>query len=141
MSALVEAFENGGLWMYVIVVWGAAFYGLLALQYRRRRRSDFTWVLWGLLASLALLGPLGSTVGVYQASLAMAARESLSATEAVRFLFTCLGIASTTTIFSTLLAAVGAVALGLVTHRVKHPRPPARPEAAPAGLHASPQMV
>ena len=27
MSALIEAFQNGGLWMYIIVVWGGAFYG------------------------------------------------------------------------------------------------------------------
>jgi hypothetical protein len=122
MSALIEAFANGGLWMYVIVIWGGAFYGLLCHQYVRREHTDFTWALWGLLLSLALLGPLGSTVGIYQASVAVAAKEGLAATEAVQLVSTYIGIASTTTIFSTLLAVIGAVALGLVTHRVRNPR-------------------
>ncbi len=119
MSALIEAFQNGGLWMYLIVLWGGAFYGLLALQYARRQERDFTWVLWGLLMSLALLGPLGSAVGIYQASVAVAAMQGLEPTQAVQTVSTYIGIASTTTIFSTLLAALGAIALGFVTHRVR----------------------
>ncbi len=124
MSSMVDAFENGGLWMYVIVLWGAAFYGLLAYQHVRRKDRDITWILWGLLASLALLGPLGSAVGIYQASFAIASRDGMQATEAVKMVSTCIGIASTTTIFSTLCSAIGAVALGLVTHRVRTPRKP-----------------
>ena len=119
MSGFIEAFTNGGIWMYIIVLWGAAFYGLLALQYTKRDTRDFTWVLWGLLLSLALLGPLGSTVGIYQASVAVAAKEGLEATQAVQMVSTYIGIASTTTIFSTLLAVIGAIGLGFVTHKVR----------------------
>jgi hypothetical protein len=126
MSALIDAFTNGGLWMYLIVLWGGAFYGMLAYQHIKRGEKDLTSILWGILVSMALLGPLGSTVGIYQASLAMAAKEGLAPTEAVQLVSTYLGIASTTTIFSTLLAVIGAVALGLVSHRVRYPGPPAR---------------
>ncbi len=119
MSALIEAFRNGGLWMYVIVLWGGAFYALLGLQYARRHAHDFTWVLWGLLMSLALLGPLGSTVGIYQASVAVAAMQGLEPTQAVQIVSSYIGIASTTTIFSTLLAVIGAIALGFVTQKVR----------------------
>jgi hypothetical protein len=135
MSALIEAFQNGGLWMYIIVVWGGAFYGLLALQYVQRQVRDFTWVLWGLLMSLALLGPLGSTVGIYQASVAVAAMQGLEPTQAVQIVSSYLGIASTTTIFSTLLAVIGAVVLGFVTHSVRGGRGTSE-QASPAMVEA-----
>jgi ammonia channel protein AmtB len=123
MSALVEAFREGGIWMYVITAWALAFYALLAHQYVRRHERDFTSVLWGLLLGLVLLGPLGSTVGLYQASVAVDARQGLDAVGAVKIVSTCIGIASLTTIFSTLLAAIGAVALGIVTHGVRRGQP------------------
>jgi hypothetical protein len=119
MQALIDAFSNGGIWMYIIVVWGGAFYALMAYQYASRDARDLTRILWGLLASLALLGPLGSVVGIYQASRAVAAMEGLEPTQAVQTVSTYIGIASTTTIFSTLLAVIGALVLGLVSHSVR----------------------
>jgi len=127
MTSLIEAFRDGGIWMWIIAAWGLGFYALMGLQWARRDTRDFTRVLWGLLASLALLGPLGSAVGIWQASLAVAAMEGLAPTEAVQMVSTYIGIASTTTVFSTLLAVVGAAALGIVTHSVRGgSRPPAR---------------
>jgi hypothetical protein len=132
MAALVDAFRDGGLWMYIIVAWGGAFYALLTYQYVRRTTQDITWILWGLLASLALLGPLGSAVGIWQAGLAVARMQGMEAAQAVQLVSTYLGIALTTTIFSTMLAVIGAAVLGLVTHAVRSGAAPSRAVVARA---------
>ena len=129
MQKLVETFQDGGIWMYAIILWGAVFFSLLAVQFRRRADKDFTWVLWGILISLFALGPLGTAVGIHQSAGALASMSPPDPTSTVVLVWKIVGIALTTTIFSTLLAVVGAIPLGVVTYQVRNGK---RPEAKAA---------
>jgi hypothetical protein len=125
MQKLVETFQDGGIWMYAIILWGAVFFSLLVVQFRRRADKDFTWVLWGILISLFALGPLGTAVGIHQSAGALASMSPPDPTSPVVLVWKIVGIALTTTIFSTLLAVVGAIPLGVVTYQVRNGKRPA----------------
>ena len=125
MQRFVETFQDGGIWMYAIILWGAVFFSLLAVQFRRRADRDFTWVLWGILISLFALGPLGTAVGIHQSSAALASLSPADAASTVMLVWKIVGVALTTTIFSTLLAVVGAIPLGVVTYQVRNGKRPA----------------
>jgi UDP-N-acetylmuramyl pentapeptide phosphotransferase/UDP-N-acetylglucosamine-1-phosphate transferase len=119
MNGFLEACRQGGIFMVLIAVWGAVFFTLLLLQFRKRRSNDFTWVLWGILLSLLALGPLGTAVGLRQSVDAVALMQAASPTVLLVKLWQVLGIALVTTVFSTLLTVLGAIPLGLVTHQVR----------------------
>ncbi|MCP4675661.1 MAG: hypothetical protein GY854_09185 [Deltaproteobacteria bacterium] len=114
-EGFLNAFSLGGGWMYGIVVLGLVFYGLLTVQFIRLKDSDYTWILWGLFISTITFGLFGSVVGIIQA---YAALDFVVPPDQFIELFKYIGIAMYTTAFSFIVAAIGTVPLGFVTHFV-----------------------
>ncbi len=113
---MMERFTHGGGWVYPIALWIIVFYILLAVQYAKRRQVDFTPILWGLLASLAMLGPLATALGISGAGYAL----ELAADEwRLEAMSKGIAVSMHTTVFSHLFAVIGAILLGVVTFKVK----------------------
>ncbi len=109
-----EVFAIGGGWMWAITLWGIVFYALLIVQIVRRKQVDYTRILWGLLAALALLGPLGTAIGINQAGFAL---ERAAAEMRMEAMFRGVAISIITTGFSFVLSVIGATILGIVSHK------------------------
>ncbi len=112
-----ETIHSMGGWFYVITLWGLVFFGMIAYQFVKGDKWNGTRLLWGMFVSLLLIGPLGSLVGLREAFMAV---EPTAATPAVlmgKAVFKGIAIASTTTIYSTLIAVLGALFVGFATHR------------------------
>ncbi len=114
--SISDAFAAGGPWMWVITLWGIVFFALLAVQYTKRKKVDFTPILWGLLASLVLIGPIGTTLGLNQAGYAIRLVPHEAQVEAMILAF---AIAIYTTILSSILSFLGAILLGVVSYKIK----------------------
>ena len=111
-----EAFAAGGIWMYVITVFGVVFYALLVTQFVRARTINFVPVLVGVLAALVMAGPLGTFVGLQQAGMALGSHP---ADQSAMLLGQATGIAHITSAYSFLLGLPGAIALGFAAQRAR----------------------
>ena len=104
------SFGDGGIWMYVLVVWGLGLYGAVVAQLVSAKRRDFSQLLWGGLAALVLIGLLGTVIGFIQG---MAALGNVPNAEMAALTRRVLAIAPLPTAFAALLAVPGATAIGI----------------------------
>lgn len=114
MGAL-RLFAQGGVWMYLIALLAIALAVIVVLQHRGRDRRDLRWLLVGLVATVAVTGPLGSLVGLVQA---FGAIEAIAPTERAQVLWRAVGIAATPTAWSGLVLTIAALPVGFVASRV-----------------------
>jgi hypothetical protein len=115
MGAL-KTFTQGGVWMYLITLLAIALVVILVLQHRGRARRDLRWLLVGLIATVAVTGPLGSLVGMVQA---FGAIEALAPEMRPGALWRAVGIAATPTAWSGLILSIAALPVGFVAARVR----------------------
>jgi hypothetical protein len=111
-----ETFSQGGIWMYLIALLAIALIVVLVLQHRGRDRRDLRWLVVGLIATVAVTGPMGSLVGIVQAFAALEAVEPAARTETM---WRAVGIAATPSAWSGLVLSLAALPVGFVVSRVQ----------------------
>jgi hypothetical protein len=123
MEGIVQAFLDGGIWMYLITALAISLVAVGVVQYRRQRERDYTWVLVAILLTIVAVGPLGTLVGIIQAYEAL---ELVAPDKRLALMVQALGIAVTTTTYSALVCAAAAVPLGYLVQLVRGLHRPAQ---------------
>ncbi len=118
--SIQDAFAMGGGWMWMITLWGIGLIVMLVVQYVKREKVDFTPVILGILVSLALIGLVGTAVGIQQAGYALKLAAPERQLEAMSF---GVAIALYTTVYSGILAFIGAFAFGFLKFKMKQNQP------------------
>jgi hypothetical protein len=69
---MAQAFVEGGPFMFLVLLVAIAVLAMTIVQFATLRKTDWSPLLWGLLAALLLTGVLGSVLGLSQAFGALA---------------------------------------------------------------------
>ena len=109
---MIQAFAEGGVFMFVVLFFGIAVLAMAILQLAAARRVDLSPLSWGLLVALVLSGLLGSVLGVAEGfgAMAAAAPEHRAAMMAM-----AISIAVNTTALALILALPLSIFLGVAS--------------------------
>jgi hypothetical protein len=122
---MVQAFAEGGPFMFLVLLAAVAVLAMTIVQFATLRRTDWSPLLWGLLAALLLTGVLGSVLGLSQGfgAVAYAAPEQKSMLMAM-----ALSMALHTSTLAVGCALPLSILIGVASFLARRARRP-RPEA------------
>lgn len=110
---MVELFQNGGGWMYVIVLTAILNLALVIVQFVKRS-PKLSHVLWGCFVALIVAGFAGTSVGMLVVGLAV---ENAAPEKAIQMFGRGVGIANGPIIFSCVFAFILAILTGIANSR------------------------
>ena len=126
MEDIARAFSDGGIFMFIILLAGLLHSLPILTQLFLFKKADFTPYLWGGIAAIALLGALGSTMGLYQASAALGQAQP---EQRAALLARGISVALNTSMLSAFFVLPGVFFTGIATSLTRNlspvrPKPP-----------------
>lgn len=125
---MVEIFQNGGGWMYIVTVMGLANLLLISAQFVKIKKLNLIPLIWSCIVALIICGVLGTAVGMTQAGFAVADGKLLPdlSSQATQIssmvdltMAKALAIALTTTEYALLLAFPFSILVGIASYKRK----------------------
>ncbi len=125
MQQMVRMFEEGGMWMYVVLLFSVLHAVPVIAQMALCRKADFSGYLWGGIVGILLVGWIGTIAGAIQMfkALAMASPDMHGSMMVMGF-----GIALNPTILAMFMAVPGLFFTGIAATMARNMAPIRRKE-------------
>ena len=125
MSTIIDGFQMGGFWMYVLTISWIVVVTLLIYQYRNTKTKNYLPILWSSQLAMLCLGFLGTTIGITRMGLSIGnGTAKLAPIGDVAYpagaaLAKGLAVAMTPGSYALIVVLILSIATGIVQYRMK----------------------